>query len=356
MLSRHWGCRASAEYRWRGLRLLIMENELLRVMVLLDKGADVVELRYKPRDVDFLWHSPTPLVWGVGEQASVLHPEGPFADYYEGGWQEVLPNAGRFCEWQGARFGLHGEVWALPWECRLVEDTPQQVVVELAVRCRRMPLKLVRVMKLVAGRACLQVEEKLTNESPVELAVMWGHHPAYGPPFLSPACRLDMPPCQVVVDEKVGEASRCAPGQQFAWPRGQGREGQEVDLTRIPGPAAAVDEMYYLTDLQEPWYAVANEELGLTLGVAWRGRAFRCVWYWASLHGNRQWPSWGRFYAIALEPMSSWPALLTNAIAKGTELRLEPEQTVEEELTAAVAEGAEAVGRVTLEGEILPRP
>ncbi|HXI14938.1 MAG TPA: DUF4432 domain-containing protein, partial [Chloroflexota bacterium] len=53
---RHHGCRVN-EYVWRGHRLVVLENELLRVGVVASKGADVVELRYKPRDLDFLWHS-----------------------------------------------------------------------------------------------------------------------------------------------------------------------------------------------------------------------------------------------------------------------------------------------------------
>lgn len=350
MMSRSSGCRVSDEYTWRGLRLLLMENEVVRVAVLLDKGADIVELRYKPRDVDFLWHSPTPFVWGQPESQSVAIGEGPFADHYEGCWQEVLPNAGRWCEWRGAQFGLHGEVWALPWDCHIVEDTPQRVEVELVVRCRRMPLRLVRRMRLESDRPALFMDEMVSNESPVEIALMWGHHPAYGEPFLGPACRILAPSCQVLVDQGVGEQSRLAPGARFRWPAGRGRDGNVVDISRVAPREACLDEMYYLYDLAEPWYAVANEEMGLSLGLAWAGTAFRCVWYWSCLGGGLGWPSWGRFYAIALEPMSSYPAILTKAIDAGTELRLGPAASLTERLTASVAETGGDVAGVDLDG------
>lgn len=350
MMSRHFGCRVGSEYAWRGLRLLLMENELVRVAVLLDKGADIVELRYKPRDVDFLWHSPTPVVWGLPESQSVGLGEGPFADYYEGCWQEVLPNAGRWCDWRGAQFGLHGEVWALPWDCRILEDTPQAVEIELAVRCRRMPLRLVRRMRLESDKPVLCMDETVTNESPVEIAFMWGHHPSYGEPFLSPACRIYAPSCQVLVDEGVGEQSRFAPGMCFSWPSGPARDGTVVDISRIAPREDHLDEMYYLFDLAEPWYAVSNEELCLSLGLAWTGLAFRCLWYWACLGGGFGWPSWGRFYAVALEPMSSYPAILTRAIEAGTELRLGPSASIEERLTVSVAEVGGGVAGVDLDG------
>jgi galactose mutarotase-like enzyme len=331
------------------LRLLLMENEALRVSVLLDKGADVVELRYKPRDLDFLWHSPNPVVWGAPSAQSVSLAEGSFADHYEGCWQEVLPNAGRTCEWRGASMGLHGEVWGLPWDMTVVEDTPARVCVELSVRCRRMPLTLTRRMWLESDRPALFLDETLVNDGEVEVAVMWGHHPAYGEPFLGPSCRVWCPAETAVVDPGVGERSRVSPGS-YPWPNAVGRDGQEVDLTRIEPRSARLDEMYYLTNLAEPWYAVTSEDLGLGVGMAWRGTAFRCVWYWASLGGHLDWPSWGRWYAIALEPMSGWPALLTNAMANQTELRLAPGATLAESLTAVVLDKPGPITRVSLDG------
>jgi len=352
MLSRHYACRVSDRLRLANQRLLVMENELLRVTLLLDKGADIVELRYKPRDLDFLWHSPNPLFWGSWERESAPAPAGPFPDYYEGCWQEILPNAGRACEWGGAPLGQHGEVWALPWDCKILEDDPGMVWVELTVRCRRMPLSLTRRMILRAGVPALFLDEELHNDSPVDLAVMWGHHPAYGEPFLGPACRIDAPDCQVLVDPHVGPRSRFDPSRRFTWPESVTTDGARVDISRIAAREEGVDEMYYLTDLSAPWYALVNEDMGLTCALAWGGSAFKCVWYWASLGGDLSWPSWGRYYTVALEPMSSWPAILTNAIEKGTELRLEAGETVEERLTVVVSEKASPVRDVSIGAEV----
>ena len=61
---RNFGCRLM-EYTYRGLRTLTLENELLRVSILADKGTDIFEFNYKPLDVDFMWRSP----WGVRNPA-----------------------------------------------------------------------------------------------------------------------------------------------------------------------------------------------------------------------------------------------------------------------------------------------
>lgn len=54
--NRNHQCRTD-EFLWRGHRLIVLENELLRIGVLASKGADLVELRYKPRDLDLLWRA-----------------------------------------------------------------------------------------------------------------------------------------------------------------------------------------------------------------------------------------------------------------------------------------------------------
>ena len=52
---RTYGCRVSDAWSFRGLKTAILENELLRVVILVDKGADIYQLVHKPTDVDFLF-------------------------------------------------------------------------------------------------------------------------------------------------------------------------------------------------------------------------------------------------------------------------------------------------------------
>ena len=43
--SRNHGCRISDEWTFKGMRTLILENRLLRVVILLDKGSDIIEFQ-----------------------------------------------------------------------------------------------------------------------------------------------------------------------------------------------------------------------------------------------------------------------------------------------------------------------
>ena len=88
---------------------MVLENDLLRVVVLVDKGADVYQLVHKPTDVDFLWRSR----WGVRDPSKFSPTtgsgEGLWLDMYEGGWQTVLPAGGFPTKYGGADLGLHAE-------------------------------------------------------------------------------------------------------------------------------------------------------------------------------------------------------------------------------------------------------
>ncbi len=53
------GCRISDAWTYRGLKTVVLENELIRVVVLADKGADVYSFVHKPSDTDFMWRSPS---------------------------------------------------------------------------------------------------------------------------------------------------------------------------------------------------------------------------------------------------------------------------------------------------------
>src|ERR671917_2368033 len=117
---RNWGARI-LEYEYAGMRAVFLENEKLRVGVLADKGSDVIEFNYKPRDMDFVWLT----AGGVRNPTSYLSTSpdylATFLDSYPGGWQEIFPNGGTPSSYLGARFGQHGEVSNLPWDYEITQ-------------------------------------------------------------------------------------------------------------------------------------------------------------------------------------------------------------------------------------------
>ena len=51
-------CSAHEQRLDHDVRALRIENDVLAATVLIDKGADIYQLIYKPRDLDVLWKTP----------------------------------------------------------------------------------------------------------------------------------------------------------------------------------------------------------------------------------------------------------------------------------------------------------
>ena len=351
---RNFGCRVM-EVVYRGLRTVILENEVIRVSVLADKGSDIFEFLHKASDTDFMWRSPL----GVRNPATfvptVARPDGAFLDYYEGGWQECLATGGNAAEYGGTTFGAHGEVCLIPWEYTILEDEPERVVVRFKVRTYRTPFLVEKTLALARGSGVLEMAERLVNEGAVAMDFMWGHHPAFGPPFLDESCRIDLPSATVRALD-LGGTSRCSDGVGFAWPVVPGRDGAAIDLSRVPSPDVASHDLAVLTNLEGGWYAVTNTARRVGFGMVWSVATFSALWFWQVYGGALGQPWYGRTYNIALEPWTTPQLTINEAMAAGTQRVLGPGEALEVELKAVAYSGFSRIAGIgpygTVEGDV----
>ncbi len=347
---RNYGCRIT-EAIYRGLRTVTLENQIVRVSFLVDKGTDIFEFLHKPTDTDFMWRSPL----GVRNPATFVptipRPEGAFLDYYEGGWQECLPAGGDPTDYAGTKFGPHGEVCLIPWEYALLEDDPERVQVRFRVRTYRTPLFLEKIVTLEASSGVLTFSQRLMNEGGVPLDVMWGHHPAFGPPFLDSSCVIDLPGASVRVAD-LGHDSRCQPGTEYHWPLVAAKNGGMIDLSRVPPPETGSHDLAFLTNLLAGWYAVTNTRRQVGFGLAWPVEVFSALWFWQVYGGALAQPWYGRTYNIALEPWTTPHTTIAEAIAQGTARVLSPGETLAVTFRAFVFTGAQRVAAIRPDGQI----
>ncbi|MBU0608587.1 MAG: DUF4432 family protein, partial [Armatimonadetes bacterium] len=255
------------------------------------------------------------------------------------------------CEYDGAELGQHGEVWGLPWKHTVLEDTPECISVKLWVRTVRTPFLLEKTLTMRRGAAVLEIEETATNEGRVAMDLMWGHHPAFGPPFLDETCRVYTAAERVYADANRGDDARFEPSTYFPWPVGPGVNGEPVDASLITPPEQGVSDMLFLTDLREGWYGITNHGRGVGFGMSWDLSTFPHVWYWLSLGGTRGGPSWGRNYVAALEPFSSYPGTLSEVIKWGHQMVMQPGEVRRTWLRAVAYEGGEVRG-IDREGQV----
>jgi len=354
--TRNYGCRQH-EVTLKGYRALVMENEKLRVTILLDKGTDVYELLYKPADIDFMWRSPLDLDGRNRNPVTRELDSGSVLDNYEGGWQELLPSIATPTNYKGMGLGFHGEALFLPWECRVTEDTPRCVSAELTVRMRRAPLLVTKTVTLRSGSSVLEFEETVTNTADEEFKFIWGHHPALGAPFLDENCVIDLPGGAVgeMYHTDFSGNSPFEAGLEYPWPLARDRRGATVDVSRVMSPAAKIAFNTFVKNLEEGWYGVTNLKTGIGFGLQWDISVFKYLCLWLVYRGFHDFPFYGRTYNIALEPYSAIPDNLDEAIRLGRALHLGPGQLIRTRFSAIVYESRTRIAGFSEERQPLAR-
>ncbi|HZQ27359.1 MAG TPA: DUF4432 family protein [Acidimicrobiales bacterium] len=350
-----YGARADDAWTYRGLKTVVIENEVLRAVVLADKGADIYSLVHKPTDTEYLWRSP----WGVRNPRHYVPTTGDgvglWVDFYEGGWQTVVPAGGRPASYGNADLGQHGEASVMPWDSEIVSAGPERAVARFRVRLARTPLIVTKELSLVAGSPTLEVTETVTNVGAEDLPMVYGQHIALGPPSLSDHCVIDLPGGTVLSHPvEYSPNNRMQAGTSTPWPKGVLKDGSEVSMREVLGPGARVDDQAYITDLPDGWYAVTNTETGVGIAVRFPHELFRWLWYWQMFGGGVGYPWWGQTYDIGLEPFTGWPNLgLEEAIANGSALTLAAGETLSASLLVSAFEGREGVASVGPDGSVV---
>jgi hypothetical protein len=350
---RHYGARIR-EYTAAGFRTLALENELVRVEIILDKGADITSFLHKPTDTEFMWHRPT----GLKPAPFASIPRGVdefvFVDGYEGGWQECFPNGGVSVEYKGAQLPFHGELLTLPHSLTVVEDRPEQVSVRLETETMRTPFKLEKTLTLAAGSGVLVIDERMENLADEPMDVMWGHHPAYGPPFLDESCRIDLPPCVATTERSEPWVdTELVFAEEFEWPMAPRNDGTIRDLSLVLRPESKVTDWVRIHGFEEGWYGITNQDRKVGFGLRWDASLFKNLWFWHVFGGMPGYPWYGRNYAFALEPWTSHPdGGLNRAIENGSAFQFGPREVVETRVIAVAYSGVERVSRITESGEV----
>ena len=304
-----------------GWRSVVLENGLVRVIVLPDKGAEIHQLTHLPTGTDILFEGP----WGLRPPGSEHLPgsgEDEFMWNYAGGWQELFPSVNEACVYRGERIPFHGEVASLPWEHEVVVAGGAEVKVRFWTETHATPFRVERTLGLREGEAELVIDGTVENRSTEAAHFVWGHHCVVGPPFLEPGCRLEIPARTIVTAPELWEpdTARLEPGRRVPWPLAPRRDGGTVDLREIPGPETGSHDDLYVTDLAEGWLSVSNARLNLAFRLEWDHELYRWIVLWQPYGGAVAPPLTGS-YALGIEPWTSSSSLERSvATGQATEL------------------------------------
>jgi hypothetical protein len=344
--------RFDANWHYRGLRALLLENSLLRLVILPELGGKLWSLVFKPLDREIFWQNPRtpprPAPYGAA-----------YDDWFSGGWDELFPNDAPVTV-EGDAYPDHGEWWAMPFEWEVTVREAHEVCVHLWRAGVVTNTTVERWITLRAGESHFTTRYRLHNAGPRALDFLWKLHPALA---IARGSRIDLPPCSVQPEASFN--ARLSP-QPFAWPLGHSIGGGTLDMRAVPGPEAATYDFFYATDLAGGWCAVteppaagepslgssgssglaSRPNSGVGFGMAFDPALLRSVWVFGAYSG------WRGHYVTILEPCTGYPYALDTAIAQGTASRLGAGETIETSVTAVVYTGRSEVTEITREGEV----
>lgn len=317
-----------------GLDAIVLENDALRVTVLPALGAHVSELVDKAGGRDLLWHNPRiaprPAPYGAY-----------FDDWWSGGWDEIFPSGDRGLL-HGERLPYMGEMWCVPWTAE-VASAPGEASVTTVGFGTIAPARMERTLVLRGDEPVLRVRYRITNLDVRPLPYTWGIHPVFA---VTPDHRIDLPAREMLVGVS-SDRSMGAAGSTYPWPSlpDPTAPGGSRDMRRVRPREDAVFGGHWATDLSAGWLALTDTASRRGLALAFDTTVFRHAWLWQVYGG------WRGHHHLALEPWSSHPQQLEDAVAAGQARMLAPGGSVETEVAFTVFDGLEAVTAVDRVGD-----
>jgi len=282
-----------------GQRVVRLRSKELDVDVAPEVGGKIVGIRHLGSGHSFLWRNPR----------LRLQPNRPGGEYdpnFYGGVDELLPNDVPETI-DGVACPDHGELWTsrLAWRV----DGESLVLEGLLPLCG---LRYRRRMTLRADSPHIDLHYRITNTTNHERHFLWKLHAALA---VAEGDVIDCPAGQAqVIDPAYSRFSSLEP---FRWPILEGRRANVV-----PGDEGTVD-FFYLFDLPSGRIAWKRPSRRLKFEYTFDTAVFPFAWLFASYGG------FDGHYTVVLEPCTTMPIHVGEAIDKGTCSRLPPHGMLE---------------------------
>ena len=322
----------SADWTYRGLATIILENRFLRAVFLPELGAKIWQITYKPRNTDLLWNNPR-----IAPARVPMNSR--YDDVWSGGWDELFPND-EVATIDGETYPDHGELWTGAWQARPFEKG-DEVGVVLSFITPISSIQIEKVVTLGAEQSVLRFHYKFTNLGGAPFSFLWKLHPAFA---VSPDHRIDFPAMKVFLEpDFAGTLSGAA--SPFGWPMAKIGE-KIIDLRRVPGVEDRQLYFFYGTEMKESWCAVTNTKTGLACGLSFDAGIFSSAWLFASYGG------WRNYNVAVLEPCTGYPLNFAAMQEAGRARTLAPGSSLTTETLFTVQENVKAVGKVHSDGTI----
>ena len=322
--------------KFRGTDSIILESKELKVTLVPAVGGKMASLLHKETGKELLWQNP----------ADKFIPLKYDSSYVEGdisGFDEMFPTINECFypskPWKGINMPDHGEVWALPWDYGITDNT-----VHLWVHGVRMPYKLEKWVTIVEDNI-VSSNYQVTNLSPFSFNFIWAAHPLFNADEYT---RIIMPPTVREIINVFGLRPRLGVhGEKHSWPVTRDVEGKEYDMSKLlPLGQGSFDKYYVWGRMREGWCALHNTESKMAIALSFDPAKVPYLGMWVNEGG------FCNQYNVAPEPCTGAYDQIDVATQWGAVASLEGRQTYCWPLRISVKHMA-AVNAVTETGDII---
>ncbi len=300
------------KWKYNDLKTIIIENDLLKVVVIPEVGGKIENIIYKPQNIDFLWHN---------TRLETRKP--PFAanidDYWSGGIDIVFPTF-QPCDYKGEQVPFFGELWALPWEYELIQNR-KEVGIHMWRKTVITPFLFESWILLDNSDSKknnrIKVKYKVTNLINDRSYFIFGTH--FGL-TCSDKHRIDIPAKKLIFDDFVDGGNLAEKGKDYKYPYLYNSKGEKFDVRFVPPVEKNTYESVYAVDLEEGFFALTDQEKEIGFGYIFPEKSFKGITMWLGYGG------WRGHYFVLLEPWINVPTNLELSHDQGKAIELGPKE------------------------------
>jgi hypothetical protein len=263
---------------------------------------------------------------------------GHFDDWWSGGWDEIFPSGDRGTL-HGELLPYMGELWCVPWTADTWEgDAGDEAGITARGFGTIAPARFERRLWLRADEPIVRASYRLENLDVRPLPFTWGIHPTFA---VGPDHRIDLPATTMLVGVS-SDRSMGAADERYEWPRlpDPGAPDGLRDMREVRPREAAVFGGHWATDLRDGWLALTDTSARRGVAIVFDPAVFPHAWLWQVYGG------WRGHHHLALEPWTSHPQQLEDAVNAGRARVLAPGETLETEVAFVLYEGLVGVSTV----------
>ena len=271
---------------YRKQKALVLENEILRTLILPGTGGKMASLVYLPDGKELLWQNPD-------ESFHPVEYGDSFSQGEAAGFDDMFPNINECYypdwPWKGTSLPDHGEVWSLPWRVISLEGSAV-----LEVSGVRLPYTLRKELSL--DGSTVRFRYRVENPSPFPINFVYATHPLFN---------VDSGDC-IRIPQGMNRIINAVPskvlpeyGKEYAYPETLAEGDKLIDLSCVEPENNSYKKYYFSEPTAEGWASLERKKAGLEIRMEYSKEVLPWLGIWINEGG------WEDQLNLALEPSSA---------------------------------------------------